>query len=78
MRITSKNISFVKEHTKNDETYEFFVLLKEGRDLDSRTYMVDDYRKLPVAVARFIDDHDPEIWSASEYKSDTYEVWIYR
>lgn len=89
MRLTVNNIEAVKEMTKNDTTYEWFVIMKSGCVSDARTYYyatekghVDTNANFPVAelpkaIQKFIENKTKETWDSNEYKGDKFVTYRY-
>ena len=88
MRLTVKNISFVKERTKNGVTYGWFIGLKSPNVSDSINYAVYEDGKtvakeypldlLPASVRKFIERSERKLLCEDTYESgDCYRHYIY-
>ena len=85
MRLIEKNIEFVREMTKDDITYYYFVKMKSNNSSDNKQFInynkngvtTDDYyakERLPKSVQNFINKREPIL----ERSDIVYATYIYK
>lgn len=72
MRLTEKNIKFVKEYVQNGVTFNWFVSMKSGKNSDARDFtnyedgksVFGEYSadRLPISVQKFIAKREREVF----------------
>ena len=87
MRLTEKNIVFVKQSVYNGVTYSWFVktgkYVSDCRDFinckDGKT-VVKDYplESLPKSVQKFVSKRKAELFSSCGTDDNKFEFYIYR
>lgn len=75
MRLSEKNIKFVKRLEKNGCIYEYYVSMKSNRVSDSRMFYNTAREDLPKAVQNFMNKRNEEIFGNPDEEFTTY---IYR
>lgn len=78
MRLTTNNIAFVKELTRDGVTYGWFVAMKSQRVSDARSYSYTPKFQLPVSVQRFIAERSREVFDEHDWHEEHYIHYIYR
>lgn len=72
MRLSEKNIKFVKRHEKNGCIYMYYVGMKSNRVSDGRLFYAISNEQLPKAVQNFMSKHDEEIFETIDEEFITY------
>ncbi len=85
MRITAKNIKFVKEGCMNGMTYHWFVMTTDGGveyiNWKGRKTVCEAFPKerLPKVVQKFISGRKREFFTKNEFgRDDVHSVYIYK
>ncbi len=88
MRLTEKNIDFVKRLEMDRITYGFYVAMKTGKISDSREYMHYEnnktvykkfyFNQLPGTVKKFIKSHKESVFTSAVFGNGSYTEYIYK